>query len=69
MSVCSIVKLLPRGAVDDLIHYCTRLNEITVLLPNPFHDVKLQRHLNGENVDDAVCCKTGNSLKSVQFCS
>ena len=24
MPVCNIVKLLPRGAVDDLMHYCTR---------------------------------------------
>ena len=24
MPVCSIVKLLPLGTVDDLMHYCTR---------------------------------------------
>ena len=24
MPVCSVVKLLPLGAVDDLMHYCTR---------------------------------------------
>ena len=24
MPVCSIVELLPRGAMDDLMHYCTR---------------------------------------------
>ena len=24
MPVCSVVKLLPRGVVDDLMHYCTR---------------------------------------------
>ena len=24
MPVCSIVKLLPLGAVDDLMHYCTQ---------------------------------------------
>ena len=54
MSVCSIVKLLSRGAVDDLMNYCTRPNEITVLLHNPFDNVELQHHLNGENVDDVV---------------
>ena len=36
------------------MHYCTRPNEITVLLHNPFDDVELQHHLNAENVDDAV---------------
>ena len=24
MPVCSIVKTLPQGAVDDLMHYCKR---------------------------------------------
>ena len=24
MPVCSIVKIIAQGAVDDLVHYCTR---------------------------------------------
>ena len=37
--------------------YTTNRHEITVLLPNPFADLKLQRYLNGEYVDDMVCGK------------
>ena len=66
MPVCSIVKLLPLGTVDDLIHYCTWPRAIVhqvihSTLGNSF-DYTTNKH------EITVYSKTSRSEEEIQSC-